>query len=121
MVGFHRMNIIDYLIGNTDRHWANWGFRVDNETNKLGKLYPLMDFNRSFRSYDTIDGARCLTTKEICSQKEAAIIGVRKVGLGMVHSLPENLSELFNRINTLFGARLDIMFEQRLNLLKNAE
>ena len=24
------MNIIDYLIGNTDRHWGNWGFLVDN-------------------------------------------------------------------------------------------
>ena len=26
------MNILDYLVGNTDRHWENWGLLVDNET-----------------------------------------------------------------------------------------
>lgn len=29
------MNIVDYLIGNTDRHWGNWGFLVNNANNKL--------------------------------------------------------------------------------------
>ena len=24
------MNILDYLVGNTDRHWENWGLLVDN-------------------------------------------------------------------------------------------
>ena len=22
---YYMMNIVDYLIGNTDRHWGNWG------------------------------------------------------------------------------------------------
>lgn len=52
--GYYMMNIVDYLVGNTERHWGNWGFWVDNSNNKLGKLHPLMDFNRSFRSYDTL-------------------------------------------------------------------
>ena len=30
---FYMMNIIDYLVGNTDRPWGNWGLFVDNETN----------------------------------------------------------------------------------------
>ena len=25
---YHMMNLIDYLVGNTDRHWGNWGFLV---------------------------------------------------------------------------------------------
>ena len=28
---YYMMNIIDYLTGNTDRHWGNWGVLVDNE------------------------------------------------------------------------------------------
>ena len=55
------MNIIDYLIGNTDRHWGNWGVLVDNISNKPVSLHKLMDFNQAFQAYDTIDGANCQT------------------------------------------------------------
>lgn len=79
---FHVMNIIDYLVGNTDRHWGNWGFTVDNRTNKLGKLYPLMDFNRAFCAYETREGARSLTVPGK-SQMEAAIEAVNAIGLPM--------------------------------------
>ena len=75
--GYHMMNIVDYLVGNTDRHWGNWGFWVDNHTNKLMKLHPLMDFNKAFHAYDSVEGAKCLTTKENMSQKDAAIMAVR--------------------------------------------
>ena len=27
--GYYMMNILDYLVGNTDRHWENWGLLVD--------------------------------------------------------------------------------------------
>ena len=117
-VGFHRMNIVDYLVGNTDRHWGNWGFSVDNNANQFLKLHPLMDFNHSFRSYDSLEGARCLTTKETLSQKEAAIRGVKAVGLGLLRTLPDDLESDFEEANRLFGMSLDLMFEQRLNLLK---
>ena len=81
---YHMMNLIDYLVGNTDRHWGNWGFLVSNETNRLEKLYPLMDFNKSFLAYDTIDGARCQTSSRQLSQREAAIEAVRAVGLNQI-------------------------------------
>ena len=116
--GYHMMNIIDYLVGNTDRHWGNWGFWVTSRDNRLGKLHPLMDFNRSFRSYDTIDGAGCLTTEERISQKDAAIIGVRAVGLNQIRPLSENTEEMFRELNRLCGSRLDEMFDNRLDILR---
>ena len=58
LYGFHMMNIVDYLVGNVDRHCGNWGFWVDNRTNKLGKLHPLMDFNKAFHAYDSVEGGQ---------------------------------------------------------------
>ena len=59
---YYGMNILDYLVGNIDRHPENWGFLVDNRTNECVSLYPIMDFNQSFGSYDTLDGACLLYT-----------------------------------------------------------
>ena len=50
----------------------------------LEKLYPLMDFNKSFLSYDTIDGARCQTSSRRLSQREAALEAIRAVGLNRI-------------------------------------
>ena len=80
--GYYMMNILDYLVGNTDRHWENWGLLVDNETNQPIRLHDLMDFNRAFQQYDTLDGANCLTVgKRHLSQREAAMEAVKKIGL----------------------------------------
>ena len=117
---FHMMNIIDYLVGNTDRHLRNWGFRVSNGSHTPGKLFPLMDFNRSFRGYDSPEGSACMTTKEPMSQKEAAVRGVRAIGLNLSCPLPEDVSELFSGLNALRGTRLDLMFRERLNLLQQS-
>lgn len=81
---YYMMNIMDYLIGNTDRHWGNWGLLVDNETNKPVRLYDLMDFNKAFQAYDTVEGANCLTAPNKMSQKEAAIEAVQKIGLNQI-------------------------------------
>ena len=119
--GYHMMNIIDYLIGNTDRNWRNWGFLVDNTTNTPGKLMPLMDFNRSFRSYDIIEGDQCFTAGKNMTQKEAAIAGVQAVGLNQIRALPDDLSVWFAGMNDLRQTRLDRMFEARLEVLREAE
>lgn len=79
---YYMMNILDYLIGNTDRHWGNWGFRVDNRTNRPVSLHALMDFNRAFSAYETLDGAFCLTVRpRLLSQREAAEEAAAKIGL----------------------------------------
>lgn len=85
---YYMMNILDYLIGNTDRHWGNWGFLVDNETNRPISLHPLMDFNQAFQSYGQLDGANCLTVlPDHMTQKEAAIQAVSRNGLNQIHEI----------------------------------
>lgn len=106
------MNILDYLTGNTDRHPENWGFYVDNSNNKYTELYPLMDFNQCFGSYDTIDGTACQTVfPRKLTQREAAIEAVRVVGLRQIKEVDMNL----------FGdwKKEAEMFQKRLNELKN--
>lgn len=86
---YYMMNIIDYLTGNTDRHWGNWGFFAENSTNKLTGLYPLMDFNRAFTSYDSLEGSICQTTARKMTQQEAAIEAVQKIGLNQTRAVEE--------------------------------
>ena len=112
LYGFHMMNIIDYLIGNVDRHWGNWGFLIDNETNLPVKLHPLMDFNKSFLAYDRLEGARCLTTASAMSQMEAAIQGVKAVGLNQVSAV---------RREWFVNEAQWEMFSRRLRVLKENE
>ena len=109
---YYSMNIIDYLIGNTDRHWGNWGVWVDNRTNKMMGLHPLMDFNKAFTAYDTIEGAICQTSPERLSQKEAAVEAVKQIGLNQIADVKP---EWFNN-NEWYA-----MFNQRLDVLREAE
>lgn len=115
---YYMMNILDYLIGNTDRHWGNWGMLIDNESNEPVRLYDLMDFNQAFHAYDTIEGANCLTildaganTEKNQSQKEAAILAVSKIGLNQIKEIPEGM---------LQGTGVGKMFFERLRILRSS-
>lgn len=111
---YYMMNILDYLIGNTDRHWGNWGFLVDNENNKPVSLHPLMDFNQAFHAYDTLDGANCQTVLPIkMTQKEAALEAVQKIGVNQIKEIDENW--FTGRTNDY-----QILL-QRLNLLRSPQ
>ena len=109
---YYMMNIIDYLVGNSDRHWGNWGFFVDNADNSLQHLYPLMDFNKSFTNYETLDGGLCQTSKRKISQKDAAIEAVKAIGLNQTGEIKE---EWFD------NKKHYKMFIQRLAILKNCD
>ena len=85
---YYMMNILDYLVGNTDRHWGNWGLLMDNETNRPISLHPLMDFNQAFQAYDRLEGANCQTVRpRLMSQKDAAVEAICKIGLNQVRDV----------------------------------
>lgn len=108
---YYMMNIIDYLIGNTDRHWGNWGVLVKNLNNKPVSLHKLMDFNQAFNSYDSLDGANCQTVfKEHMTQREAAVQAVKAIGLNQVKEVNK---ELFADLPQYYD-----MFVRRMELLK---
>ena len=115
---YYMMNILDYLVGNTDRHWGNWGFLVDNRTNRLVRLHPLMDFNRSFHSYGELEGANCQTVlPEIMTQREAAVQAVRQIGLNRIGDADGNMDikeSWFHGMEQEYA-----MFRRRLDLLES--
>ncbi len=106
-ITFYGMNILDYLVGNTDRHPENWGFLVDNETNKHIALYPLMDFNQCFLAYDNLEGANCQTLyPRKLTQREAAIEAVEKIGLPQIHEMDMSAFEDMTAEAEMFQRRL---------------
>lgn len=103
---YYMMNIIDYLIGNSDRHWGNWGFLIDNKTNKPIRLHPLMDFNKAFTEYNTIDGGKCLTTfGRSITQREAAIEAVKEIGLNQIRTVNDSWF-YYEKDRSMFNRRL---------------
>lgn len=109
---YYMMNIVDYLVGNTDRHWGNWGVLVDNATNEPLCIHKIMDFNQAFHEYDQLEGANCQTAfgKHI-TQKEAAVQAVKCIGLNQIKEVDK---EIFSSMPQYYK-----MFLQRLELLKN--
>ena len=105
---YYGMNILDYLVGNIDRHPENWGLLVDNQTNEYVSLYPIMDFNQSFGSYDTIEGANCQTVyPDKMTQREAAIEAVKNIGLHQIKDIDESFFEDAMEWKEMFFQRLE--------------
>lgn len=106
-VTYYGMNILDYLTGNTDRHPENWGFLIDNETNKYIRLYPVMDFNQCFLSYDDLEGANCQTVLPArMTQREAAVDAVRKIGLRQKSEVDMSIFGSMKKETEMFCKRL---------------
>lgn len=104
---YYGMNILDYLTGNTDRHPENWGFFIDNNTNKYFSLYPVMDFNQCFLSYDDLEGANCQTVlPDRMTQREAAVEAVRKIGLRQIKEVDMSIFGSMEKEAEMFSKRL---------------
>ena len=104
---YYGMNILDYLTGNTDRHPENWGFFIDNSTNKYFALYPVMDFNQCFLYYDDLEGANCQTVlPDRMTQREAAVEAVRKIGLRQIKEVDVSIFGSMKKEAEMFGKRL---------------
>lgn len=109
---YYMMNILDYLVGNTDRHWGNWGFLVDNESNRPLRLHPLMDLNQSFRAYDTIEGANCQTVlPRRMTQQEAAAEAVRQIGWNQIKEIDSAWFSEFPKEYRMLQRRYDFLRE----------
>lgn len=61
---FWDMFIIDSLIGNTDRHNGNWGFLLDNKTNKI-EFAPIYDCGSCLNPMINDDEIKKLKANEI--------------------------------------------------------
>ena len=106
-ITYYGMNILDYLTGNTDRHPENWGFFIDNNTNKYISLYPVMDFNQCFLSYDDLDGANCQTVlPDRMTQREAAVEAVKKIGLRQIKEVDMSIFGSMKKEAEMFSKRL---------------
>lgn len=111
---YYMMNIVDYLVGNTDRHWGNWGVLIRNSDNKPVRLHDLMDFNQAFHSYDNLDGSNCQASfGEHVNQREAAVQAVEKIGLNQIKEVNKSC---FDELPQFYE-----MFRKRLGLLKSAQ
>jgi hypothetical protein len=91
---------------------GNWGFLVDNNTNKLLKLHSLMDYNKAFLSYDKLSGARCHAADGRLSQQEAAEQAVKAIGLNQIKEIDPDWFD---------DEKIKEMFFQRLDLLRSIE
>ncbi|SDB60905.1 hypothetical protein [Butyrivibrio sp. INlla16] len=108
--GYYMMNILDYLVGNTDRHWENWGLLIDNETGKALRLHDLMDFNQAFKAYDNVDGALCQTTlPRRITQRQAAIEAVNEIGMNRISEVDPVWFEGRNNDYMMFMERMNIL------------
>lgn len=107
---YYMMNIVDYLVGNTDRHWGNWGVFVDNSTNKPISIHKLMDFNQAFHAYDSLEGSNCQTTfHKKMTQKEAAVYAVKMIGLNQKRNVDDCVFEDFPQFYDMFHKRLELL------------
>ena len=110
---FYMMNILDYLVGNTDRHWENWGFLIDNSNGRPVRLHDLMDFNHAFKGYDTIEGGLCQTLlPRHISQKQAAIEAVQAIGLNQICDVDYAWFEDRTELAEMFGMRLGTLLHK---------
>lgn len=109
---YYMMNIVDYLIGNTDRHWGNWGVLIRNSNNKPVRLHDLMDFNQAFHAYGDMEGSNCQTLfGGRMNQKDAAIWSVERIGLNQIREVRK---EVFGELPEYYE-----MFCKRLELLQS--
>lgn len=117
---YYMMNIIDYLVGNTDRHWGNWGVMVKNANNKPVCLHKLMDFNQAFHNYDSTEGANCQTVfQKHMTQKEAALQAVKCVGLNQIENVGEECFAQLPQYYEIFQRRLELLRKKEKETLDN--
>lgn len=76
---FYKTIVADYLISNSDRHGANWGFYMNNRTGKLICAHPLFDHNNAFdRNFMEDENGGICQLFPGKSQREAALYAIKR-------------------------------------------
>jgi hypothetical protein len=89
---FHKMNVVDYVVGNEDRHGQNWGFYMGNKSGDLTMLHPLYDHNNAFgeENIDDIEGGASIIMSGH-SKFEVAKYSIRKCDLRLVEDIKKSV------------------------------
>lgn len=97
---FYKMCLVDYVIFNTDRHIENWGVLVDNSTNEIISLAPLMDHNQALiADYMGIDIDELIYEPMNKTFAESVEIAAKQVKLELDESkLPDKCLKRYKRI-----------------------
>ena len=89
-----KMQIVDYILNNNDRHEQNWGFFMDNQTGKIIGFCWLFDHDHAFAEYDDVESQ---TMEERMSLYEAAKLAQKELQMDFTEVLnmlpPKYLSE----------------------------
>ena len=92
---YYNMQIADYVLGNEDRHGANFGFFMNNKSGQLMGLYPLMDHDHAFSEDKDIPSQ---TSEQDESLQQAAYEAINHVEVSFNHVLgmkkPEDLDDM---------------------------
>ena len=76
-------------------------------TNQPVSLYPLMEFNMSFQTYDKLDSANCQTViPRKLTQREAAIEAVQAIGLRQIRYIDLSIFDGMEQEREMFLLRL---------------
>lgn len=83
---YYEMQVIDYVLNNSDRHGQNWGFYMDAKTGKLTQMALHFDHDRAFNRNKVV---MSLTSKEHMTLEEAAKEALRHVDIPLERLLKE--------------------------------
>jgi hypothetical protein len=118
---FFQTIVTDYLIANRDRHGANWGFFMSNDTGRIADIHPLFDHNNAFAEefMDDPDGGICqlLPGK---TQREAASCAIKRCDFRITKEITEDLfpDEKSYRCFMERGCELGLFQSQKPSLLQ---
>ena len=104
------MLVLDAVICNTDRHYGNFGFLVDNRTNKISAPAPLFDHGNSLFNLAGLDSFESAEALEIYSETQTPCVYDDFIGTAK--------KVLANRHRACLRRLLDFRFERhsRYNL-----
>lgn len=96
--GFGDMFILDYVLGNSDRHTQNYGFIMDNSTGNILFPAPLYDWGSSFDFNKT----KCGISPTLMGR--GSYLELAKLGMKYT-SMTLDIRKLYNFIKCAYGDR----------------